>query len=105
MVTLLLSYLRKRAGMPDKTSVDLDILRNERAVELAFEDHSYWDLRRWGMTDVMAEPVTGVTISAVDGMPTYVVVENRNYQPYQIYGPIPYGETLKYDLIQNEGWQ
>ena len=71
---------------------------------MCFENQRFWDLRRWGMTDVMAQPVTGITISADDGMPTYVMVENRNYQPHQIYGPIPYGETLKYDLIQNEGW-
>jgi hypothetical protein len=71
---------------------------------MCFENQRFWDLRRWGMTDVMALPVTGAQVSA-DGLTyTYVHVENRNYQAYQIYGPIPYEETIKYDLIQNEGW-
>jgi len=26
-------------------------LRNERKIELAFEDHRYWDLRRWRMAE------------------------------------------------------
>jgi len=31
-------------------------------------------------------------------------LEVRSYQPYMIYAPIPYNETLKYNLIQNQGW-
>ncbi len=43
----LINDIRARAGMPDKATVDVDVIRNERAVELAFEEHRYWDLRRW----------------------------------------------------------
>jgi hypothetical protein len=43
----LLNAIRERAGMPDKTEVTEEIIRNERTVELAFEEHHYWDLRRW----------------------------------------------------------
>jgi hypothetical protein len=43
----LVNIIRDRAEMPDKTTLSLDELRNERAVELAFEEHRYWDLRRW----------------------------------------------------------
>lgn len=42
-----LNRLRQRAGMPAKTEISADILQNERQVELTFEDHRYWDLRRW----------------------------------------------------------
>ena len=40
--------LRARAGMPGVASDDfLERIRNERRVELAFEDHRFWDVRRW----------------------------------------------------------
>ena len=42
-----LNRIRERAGMPDKTEITEDILQNERLVELTWENHSYWDLRRW----------------------------------------------------------
>ena len=44
--------IRDRAGMPDLPS-ELskeqmrDRIKNERAVELAYEDHRLWDVRRW----------------------------------------------------------
>jgi hypothetical protein len=81
-----------------------DMIKNERRLEMCFENQRFWDLRRWKMIDVMSQPVTGVQVNAEGTSYTYVTVENRNYQDYQIYGPIPYGETLKYELIQNEGW-
>ncbi len=41
--------LRERAGWPANSlnSLTREIIRNERYAELAFEDHRYWDLRRW----------------------------------------------------------
>ena len=46
-----LNAIRKRAGMPDKTSIDEETIRNERAVELVFEEHRFWDLRRWRIAE------------------------------------------------------
>jgi hypothetical protein len=43
----LVNEIRDRAGMPDKLTITEDVIRNERAVELVFEEHRYWDLRRW----------------------------------------------------------
>ncbi len=43
----LINDIRARAGMPSKAAITVDVIRNERAVELAFEEHRYWDLRRW----------------------------------------------------------
>ena len=45
--TSLINVIRNRAGMPDKGSVTIDDVRNERFVELYIEEHRYWDLRRW----------------------------------------------------------
>ncbi|WP_299667922.1 RagB/SusD family nutrient uptake outer membrane protein [uncultured Polaribacter sp.] len=42
-----LNIIRTRAGMPDKLSIDMDIIKNERKVELAFEGIRFWDVRRW----------------------------------------------------------
>ncbi|MDR1155738.1 MAG: RagB/SusD family nutrient uptake outer membrane protein [Bacteroidales bacterium] len=39
--------IRDRAGIALLTSIDRDKIRHERKIELAFENHRYWDLRRW----------------------------------------------------------
>ena len=45
-----LNKIRKRAGQPDITATG-DALRqacrHERRIELAYEDHRFWDVRRW----------------------------------------------------------
>lgn len=46
-----LNMIRRRVNMPDKTTIDWDIIRNERAVELCFENQRYWDLRRWRIAE------------------------------------------------------
>lgn len=42
-----INQIRDRAGIARKTSIDRDAIRQERKVELAFEGHRYWDVRRW----------------------------------------------------------
>lgn len=44
-----INAVRERAGFPANSIKTLtnDILRNERRVELAFEDHRFFDLKRW----------------------------------------------------------
>ena len=103
--------IRDRAGITAQFWVSIqdqaglrDMIRNERRLEMCFENQRFWDLRRWKMTNQMKQPVHGVQVSADGTQYNYVEVEKRNYQDYQIYGPIPYEETLKYELIQNEGW-
>lgn len=85
-----------------------DKLRNERRVELAFEDHRFWDLRRWkigpsttvirGM-DLTKDPNTSVI--------TYTpkVVETRVWDDKMYLYPIPQSELfINKDLGQNPGW-
>ena len=46
-----LNTIRQRAGMPAKLIIDEEAIRNERAVELVFEEHRFWDLRRWRIAE------------------------------------------------------
>ncbi len=50
-----LNEIRERAGGPDfrigTEGLTLERLQNERKVELAFEDHRYYDLKRWRIAD------------------------------------------------------
>ncbi|HKK63907.1 MAG TPA: RagB/SusD family nutrient uptake outer membrane protein [Bacteroidales bacterium] len=106
-----INAIRTRAGIASTDYVNSlgkaqmqELIRNERRIEMCFEKQRFWDLRRWKMTEEMKKPVSGVQISEDGTTFNYVKVEDRNYSNYQIYGPIDYFETLKYDLVQNEGW-
>ena len=103
--------IRDRAGITATTYVDglnqtqmTDLVRNERRLEMCFEKQRFWDLRRWNMLSQMNSPVHGVEVSGEGTIFNYVEVESRTFADYQIYGPIPYSETLKYDIVQNQGW-
>lgn len=41
------NQIRDRAGIAKLSAIDRAKIRHERKVELAFENHRYWDLRRW----------------------------------------------------------
>ena len=85
-----------------------NLIRNERRIELCFENKRFWDLRRWLLP--LNETVNGVEINRNEetGELTYklLVVEKREFDnSYQCYGPIPKGEVLKWsNLKQNMGW-
>lgn len=42
-----LNLIRSRAGIKELDKIDRQIVRKERKMELAFENHRFWDLRRW----------------------------------------------------------
>lgn len=109
----IISALRGRAGIsqPDDYMASLTtkeqfrvLIRSERRVELAFEGHRFWDLRRWNDLPTIKEPIRGIFFNADQFNFTVKDIENRSYQDYMIYGPIPLDETLKYDIKQNRGW-
>lgn len=86
-----------------------DLIRNERRIELCFENKRFWDLRRWMLP--LNEMVKGVQIDRNDetGVLTYKIidVEERKFDSsYQWYGPIPKSEILRWsNLKQNKGWK
>ena len=84
-------------------------IRNERRVELAFEDHRGWDVRRWLQgPESLGAPLMGVDITRnADGTFAYkpTVVETRVFEPKMYLYPIPQGElNASKGLIQNPGW-
>lgn len=42
-----INMIRKRAGIAELNNLTQEKIRHERKVELMFEGHRYWDLRRW----------------------------------------------------------
>jgi len=83
------------------------LIQNERRIELAFEEHRFWDIRRWKIADqVLSTPLTGIRVTA-GTTPTYQPVQVMTpVFPARLYHmPIPYDEITKNSkLIQNEGW-
>ncbi|WP_025068716.1 RagB/SusD family nutrient uptake outer membrane protein [Bacteroides gallinarum] len=96
------AYLESIKGDKDKMT---QLIRNERRIELCFENKRFWDIRRWKMP--LDEKAKGMQIEKTGESLSYKVidVEERNYKDYMYYGPIPYNEVLKWsNLQQNKGW-
>jgi starch-binding outer membrane protein, SusD/RagB family len=90
-----------------------ELIRNERRLELCFENFRFWDLRRWKVSlSKLNESIRGIKGTDTSGNvifdftgPYELSTEKRVFEDYMYYGPIPYGETLKWsNLAQNDGW-
>lgn len=85
-------------------------IRNERRVELAFEEHRFFDVRRWKIAEETGNmPIMAMKITRnEDGSFNHVVVkaEDRVFEERMYFYPIPEWEILKSNgaLVQNEGW-
>jgi hypothetical protein len=84
-------------------------IRNERRVELSFEEHRYFDIRRWDIAkEVLNGPVYGMKITKT-GANTFnyerIVFENRVFQDKHLVLPIPQAEIDKNPAAkQIAGW-
>jgi hypothetical protein len=109
-----INMIRARAGMPAITETGealIERYRNERKIELAFEDQRYFDIRRWmipeqGYTDVMAvQPVYKLNPDHTTATtPTYSIVDvqQRDWNPRFYFLPITLDEMNRNDkLVQN----
>jgi starch-binding outer membrane protein, SusD/RagB family len=87
----------------------LEKIKDERRIELAFEEHRYFDLRRWmDAASLLNQPVSGVRIED-DGTRldfSYFVVDNqRKFDTKMYLHPIPLNEIkISPNLVQNPGW-
>jgi starch-binding outer membrane protein, SusD/RagB family len=86
----------------------LEKIKNERRIELAFEEQRYFDLRRWMEGDKLDQPVTGIRIENTGGALNYsyfVVDEQRKFDTKMYLHPIPLDELkISQNLDQNPGW-
>jgi hypothetical protein len=96
-----------KAGMT-KDEMRLAI-RHERRVELAFEEHRYWDIRRWKIAPVTENAEThGMEITrAANGTFSYrtIVVRKHVFTDAMYFWPIPQSEIVKSPALkQNPGY-
>ena len=104
--------VRGRVGMPDVVADSKEEMRekirHERRVELAFEDHRFWDVRRW-MTapDDLNAPLKGVKVTRLSYNSfeyQSVEVESRSFKRSMYFYPIPQNELNITGWPQNPLW-
>jgi len=112
---LSLNQLRNKRGLPNTTAQTaaqmMVAIEHERMVELAFEGHRYWDLRRWRKAHIVLNDVqfTGHKITQSGSVFTYEVVSadnmDRKFTTALYYMPIPEDEIQRNPGIkQIQGW-
>ncbi len=109
------NVIRERAGVAPLTSINREKVRHERKVELAFEGHRYWDLRRWRIAETyLSRSFSGLkfildyntrkykieVIDNIDGTNTTPKFYEKNY-----YLPITINRTGQNpNLVENPGY-
>ncbi len=112
-----INQIRKRAGMPDlPTGLSKDQMRtrihNERAVELAFEEHRWWDILRWKKgKEILTKTINAMDVEKKGNAFIYTVVPmaaiyQRSFEDHMHLYPIPRDEVDKSQgiMVQNPGW-
>lgn len=108
-----INEIRERAGMPLRSSITEENIRQERQVELAFEEQRYWDLIRWRIaTEVLGNVRTqGLVFRYNLATDTYTITlknaegEVRQFGEERYY--LPFGLNRLADnpnLIPNPGY-
>lgn len=108
-----LNQVRTNAGMPAVSTSDytefMEILRNEWRVEFAFEDHRFWDIRRWKIGAETQKELAAVKIvKSTEGSLNFYrqTYETRVWTDRMYLYPIPQTELHKNNNLypQNTGW-
>lgn len=111
---LYLNKIRERARggradiVPDVTASGTELrdrIRQERRVELAFEEHRFFDVRRWKIADVTEnKPARGMKIlkNINTGERTFTIekIQDRAFLPQHYLFPIPISEIRKNSLLE-----
>jgi len=73
--------IRERAGIAELKSITRDKIRNERKVELAFENQRWWDLKRWRIAvDAITRTFKGIYTFYDYKTKKFVIEMNENAQ-------------------------
>ena len=108
--------IRSRSGMPDLPSPLTkeqfrQRVRNERAIELAFEENRLWDIMRWMIAEeegVMRGEMWGLKIYRITGSFEFryepYVFESRSFPRRMYLHPFLRAEVIKGYLVQNPGY-
>jgi hypothetical protein len=111
-----LKKIRERTNIASPTTMKalskesfMERVKNERRVELCFEGHRFWDVRRWNEgVKYFNVPIHGMEITkTATNTFTYniIKVEDRVFEPKMNFMPIPYSEMQKSTLLlQNSEW-
>lgn len=107
---LWINDIRSRANIKQLSLSDLtvDKVRHERRIELAFENHTYWDLRRWRIADkeIETKQYTGLCPYFDINKQKYIfeeVAANKYYYTFDVkmyYERIPDGEIAKNEKLE-----
>ncbi|MDD7559926.1 MAG: RagB/SusD family nutrient uptake outer membrane protein [Porphyromonas sp.] len=109
-----INQVRSNAGMPAIPSglskkEFMEKVQNERRVELAFEDHRFWDIRRWKIGGETQREIFGVSVNkTASGQRIYTLlpVEKRVWDDRMYLYPYPLSEELNNPnlSLNNQGW-
>ena len=107
-----LNQVRANAGMPavdaSSQAAFRDAVRREWRVEFAFEDHRFWDVRRWNIGQETQGRIDGVEITRNGGAFNYrrTTVKTRTWNARQNLYPLPQSELFCNPNLnpQNTGW-
>jgi starch-binding outer membrane protein, SusD/RagB family len=110
-----LNVVRARAGMPPVTAAAtgyanfMDLVRNERNVELCFEGHYWFDIRRWYIGHLPENKAIIDLRFDKDWTPASfqrILFFTRIFEdPKHYWLPLPRNMTLLYkEMYQNPGW-
>lgn len=96
-----INQIRQRVDMPDlpaglSKEEMREAIRRERQVELAFEEHRFYDVRRWMIAmETENEPAYGINITKSGNTLTYerkVALDGRKFEQKHYWLPIPRAE-------------
>ena len=107
-----LNVVRTRAKQPDiAKGLSFDAFKkkyeNERFVELAFEGHRFFDLRRWKEAPEYLKTIRGMKITRQDdGTMKYEeqTIDTRTWNDKWYLFPLPQKDVLNCNYKQNDGW-
>ena len=103
---------REDVGMPGVSAVSKeemrDAIKHERRIELAFEEHRFWDLLHWKDAEkVLNEPITGAVWTEGSRKAAVKEVAGRKFDASKMYlYPIPQTEIVRtgHAIEQNPNW-